>query len=85
MRKNVIITGSTGMVGKGVLYECLEDTRIAKVLVINRISVGIEHSKLEEILLKDFMQLDTVSDKLEGYDACYFCMGVSASIIARRF
>ncbi len=76
--KEVIITGSTGMVGKGVLYECLEDTRIAKVLVINRKSVGIQHNKLEEVLLQDFTQVEHIQNHLLGYDACFYCMGVSA-------
>ena len=76
--KKVIITGSTGMVGKGVLLECLESPYIAQVLVVNRSSVNIKHPKLKEVLLNDFMQIDTVSEKLKGYDACFHCMGVSA-------
>ncbi|TMU56563.1 epimerase [Flagellimonas algicola] len=75
--KKVIITGTTGMVGKGVLLECLEDVRISEVLVINRSPLGIEHPKLKEILLKDFMELESVKDQLEGYHACFYCMGVS--------
>ena len=75
--KKVIITGSTGMIGKGVLYECLDHPRIEKVLVINRNTIGIEHPKLKEILLKDFSHLGKVQDQLIGYDACFYCMGVS--------
>ena len=76
--KRVIITGSTGMVGKGVLLECLNDVNIEKVLVINRSTLNIQHSKLEEVLLKDFSQLTSIKDKLIGYDACFFCMGISS-------
>lgn len=76
--KSVIITGSTGMVGKGVLLECLDDSRIGKVLVVNRKSIGINHTKLEEVLLSDFTQVATLRDQLEDYDACFYCMGVSA-------
>ena len=76
--KKVIITGSTGMVGKGVLLECLDSPKIEKVLVINRSSVQIEHPKLKEILLNDFTQVASIAEALKGYDACFFCMGVSA-------
>lgn len=74
---NVIITGSTGMVGKGVLLECLDSPKVENILVINRSSLQMQHPKLKEILLKDFTQLATVSNQLLGYDACFFCMGVS--------
>lgn len=74
----VIITGSTGMVGKGVLLECLEDPSIESVLLINRKSVGIEHEKIKELLQEDFQNLSPLREELTGYDACYFCLGVSA-------
>ncbi|ANQ47611.1 NAD-dependent epimerase/dehydratase family protein [Flammeovirga yaeyamensis] len=74
----VIITGATGMVGRGVLYECLEDNRIEKVLMINRSSLDINHPKLEEALLKDFTEVEVIKDRLLGYDACFYCMGISA-------
>ena len=76
--KKVIITGSTGMVGKGVLLECLDDERIEKVLVINRTSLEMQHPKLEEILLNDFTQVAFLKEQLNGYDGCFFCMGVSS-------
>lgn len=76
--KNVIITGSTGMVGKGVLYECLEDNRIENVLIINRNSLDLEHPKLKEVLLQDFTQVERVAAQMTGYDACFYCMGVSS-------
>lgn len=75
---NIIITGSTGMVGKAVLLEALDDKRIEKILLINRSSLDLEHSKLNEILLQDFMQIDTQKEYLKGYDAFFHCMGVSS-------
>jgi len=76
--KKVIITGSTGMVGKGVLLECLDSDKIEQVLVINRSTLGMEHPKLVEVLLKDFEQMDSIKESLKGYDACFHCMGVSS-------
>lgn len=73
----VIITGATGMVGKGVLYECLEDARVEEVLVVNRHPLGLEHNKLKELLLSDFQNIAQHKDALKGYDACFFCMGIS--------
>ena len=73
----VIITGSTGMVGKSILLESLDDPRIEEVLVINRNSLGISNPKLKEILLQDFTKIDTIYTELIGYDAMYHCMGVS--------
>jgi nucleoside-diphosphate-sugar epimerase len=77
--KKVIITGSTGMVGKGVLLECLESDRIEQVLVINRSSLDKQHPKLVELLLKDFEQIEQVKEGLKGYDACFHCMGVTSA------
>lgn len=74
----VIITGSTGMVGKGVLLECLDSNLISEVLVINRRPLGYIHPKLNEILLDDFFDLGALKGKIFSYDACYFCLGVSS-------
>jgi nucleoside-diphosphate-sugar epimerase len=74
----VMITGSTGMVGKGVLLECLESPKIEEVLVINRSTLGMNHPKLKEVLLADFSTVESIKDQLEGYDACFYCMGVSS-------
>lgn len=73
----VIITGTTGMVGKGVLYECLDDKSISEVLVVNRHPLGITHDKLKELLLSDFKNIAQHKEELKGYDACFFCMGIS--------
>lgn len=78
MSINVIITGSTGMVGKGVLLECLENSDVKKILLLNRSSVGIEHEKITELIIEDFHNLSPLREVFSGYDACYFCMGVSS-------
>ena len=78
MKLKVIITGSTGMVGKSVLLECIDRPEIESILVINRRPLDIKHDKMTEILLNDFFNLSAIEDNLRGYDACYFCLGVSA-------
>ena len=78
MSISVIITGATGMVGEGVLLECLADPRVARVLVINRKPLGRTHPKLVEIVHKDFFDLSAIQPQLAGYDACFFCLGVSS-------
>ncbi len=74
----VIITGTTGMVGKGVLLECLEHYEINEVLVVNRQKLEITHPKLKEIIHKDFFDLSSIEKELTNYDACFFCLGTSA-------
>ncbi len=73
-----IITGSTGMVGEGVLHICLNNPNVENVLVINRKPCGISHPKLKEIIHKDFMDLTEIENQLVGYNACYFCAGISS-------
>ncbi len=75
----VIVTGASGMVGKGVLLECLDHTDITEVLSIGRNSLGITHPKLKELQHADFSEFDSVAEYLKGYDACYHCMGVSSA------
>lgn len=74
----VIITGATGMVGKGVLLECLKNEKVAFVLVINRKSVDLQHPKLKEIIHKDFFDLSAIRDDMAGYDACFFSLGITS-------
>ena len=76
--KEVLITGSTGMVGKSVLLECIESDKINKITIVNRSSVGVEHKKINEVLLTDLSQIKTVREDLGTPDACFHCMGVSA-------
>ena len=66
------------MVGEGVLLVCLNDPRIEKILIINRKPAGISHPKLTEIIHNDFHDLSAVEEHLTGYDACFFCLGVSS-------
>ncbi|MBT8327461.1 MAG: NAD-dependent epimerase/dehydratase family protein [Bacteroidia bacterium] len=73
----VIITGSTGMIGKGVLLECLDDNRITEVLAINRRSLNIKHAKLKELKQNDFTKFSSVSADFGAYDGCFHCMGIS--------
>lgn len=74
----VIITGATGMVGEGVLYECLHHADVEKVLVITRNSCGYSHPKLTEIIHSNLSDISSLSDRLTGYNACYFCLGVTS-------
>ena len=74
----VILTGATGMVGEGVLHECLQHDEVEKVLVITRKPCGYSHPKLTEIIHSNFSDISSLSDKLTGYNACYFCLGVTS-------
>lgn len=78
MSIKVIITGATGMVGEGVLLECLDNPAIEAVLCVNRRPTGRTHPKLKEYLVPDFLQLQADDENLKGYDACFFCAGVSS-------
>lgn len=78
MALKVILTGSTGMVGEGVLLHCLADPAVEKVLSVSRKPSGHAHPKLTELLVPDFLQLDAVEAQLEGYDACFYCAGISS-------
>jgi len=66
------------MVGEGVLHECLLSPDVEKVLVVSRKPCGMIHPKLSEIILSDFFHLNPVESSLSGYDACFFCLGVSS-------
>ena len=74
----VIITGATGMVGEGVLFECLENPAIDQVLIINRKPYPLTHPKLQELIVPDFMKLGEHANSLKGYDACFYCAGISS-------
>ncbi len=78
MTLSVIITGATGMVGEGVLLECLADPRVGRVLVVNRKPSGVVHPKLVEVVHADFFDLRPIQAQFAGYDACFFCLGVSS-------
>jgi uncharacterized protein YbjT (DUF2867 family) len=74
----VILFGATGMVGQGVLRECLADANVASVLAIGRSTGGLRHAKLREILHDNFLDYSTIESQLKGVDACFFCLGVSS-------
>lgn len=78
MKIRAIITGATGMVGEGVLHECLLHPDVEAVLVINRRPCNVVHPKLTEIIHKDFYDLASVEASLQGYNACFFCLGVTS-------
>lgn len=78
MKIRAIITGTTGMVGEGVLHECLNDNDVEAVLVINRKPCGYTHPKLKEIIHADFFNVEPIAAELAGYNACFFCLGVSS-------
>jgi uncharacterized protein YbjT (DUF2867 family) len=78
MKLKVIITGATGMVGEGVLLECLDNPVVESVLVLGRRSCGRTHPKLKEIVHADLYDISPIADQLTGYDACYYCLGTSS-------
>jgi uncharacterized protein YbjT (DUF2867 family) len=75
----VILFGASGMVGQGVLRECMLDVEVESVLSIVRSSTGQQHAKLREIVHKDFLDFSSVESELSGIDACFFCLGVSSA------
>ena len=74
----VILFGATGMVGQGVLRECLLDAEVSEVLIVGRTQTGRSHGKIREIVHKDLFDLNSIAPQLSGYDACFFCLGVSS-------
>ena len=75
----VILFGATGMVGQGVLRECLLDPHVELVLTVGRSATNQSHPKLREIVQRDLLDLSEVSEQLRGYDACFFCLGVPSA------
>lgn len=75
---DVIIFGATGMVGKGVLLECLDDRRVERVLLVSRQPSDISHSKIREIIHRDFFDFAGIRSEVADCDACFFCLGVSS-------
>lgn len=78
MKINAIVFGATGMVGEGVLRVCLNHPDVESVLVISRRTCDIKHSKLKELIHKDFYDYSSIEGQLRGYNACYFCLGVTS-------
>ncbi|HEX5153698.1 MAG TPA: epimerase [Parafilimonas sp.] len=74
----VIITGATGMVGEGVLFECLQNEAVGEVLIVNRRHYEFQHPKLKELLVPDFFKLNEYAGKIQNHEACFFCAGVTS-------
>jgi uncharacterized protein YbjT (DUF2867 family) len=84
LKIKAIIIGSTGMIGQGVLRECLSNSDVESVLVINRQSLNFTHPKIKEIIHNDFFNLTPLSGELTGYDACFFCLGVTSAGLSEK-
>jgi uncharacterized protein YbjT (DUF2867 family) len=78
----VLIFGATGMVGQGVLRECLLDHDVSVVQTVGRTATGVKHAKLREILHPDLTHYSEIEVELAGFDACFFCLGVSSAGMA---
>ncbi len=78
MSIRVIITGATGMVGEGVLMECLQNENVSHVLSISRKPYEMAHPKFESLVVPDFFKIETFKEQLKGYDACFYCAGISS-------
>lgn len=76
---NVLLFGATGMVGQGVLRECLLDADVSLVQAVGRTATGARHPKLREIIHQDLWRYDAIEANLSGFDACFFCLGASSS------
>jgi uncharacterized protein YbjT (DUF2867 family) len=76
---NVLIFGATGMVGQGVLRECLVDPAVQRVQAIGRTPTGVQNAKLREIVHQDAWHYADIENDLSGFDACFFCLGVTSS------
>ena len=75
----VLIFGATGMVGSGVLLECLRDPDVKLVVTLGRTATGLKDPKLQEIIHRDLLRYDGMEDSLAGFDACFFCLGIASS------
>lgn len=78
MGLKAIIFGASGMVGRGVLFECLESVHIDSVLMVNRYTIGIKHPKLKELIHGDFLNYSEIKNQLSEYNACFWTLGISA-------
>ena len=78
MKIKAIITGATGMVGEGVMHECLLHPQVESVLVINRKTCDTTHPKLKEIIHSNFFDFSSIEEQLKGYNACFFCLGTTS-------
>src|SRR5579872_4854681 len=75
---NILLFGATGMIGQGVLRECLLDPDVQLVEIVGRSTSGVQHAKLREIVHKDLWNYAAIESSLAGFDACFFCLGVTS-------
>lgn len=80
----VIVTGVTGMVGEGVLLECLQNYNVESVLAVCRKPLELNHPKLKTFIASDFLKINANVDQLKGYDACFYCAGVSSNGVSEE-
>ena len=78
MKIKAIITGTTGMVGEGVMHECLNHPDLESILIINRRSINTNNPKLKEIIHNNFFDFESIEEQLKGYNACFFCLGTTS-------
>ncbi len=76
---NIVITGSSGMIGKAVLSECLDSPDVRKIRMVNRKHIEIDNPKLQEVIAEDFFNLQDIKQDLGGSDACFFCAGTTSA------
>ena len=75
---DVLITGSTGMVGKSVLHECIKDRRVKNIYLINRSPINLKSPKISELIISDFLKIGQLREKIKNCDACFHCMGITS-------
>src|SRR5258708_2224020 len=75
----VLLFGASGMVGQGALRECLLDPAVEQVTAVGRTPTAVKNSKLREITLNDLADYSPIEHELTGFDACFFCLGVSSA------
>jgi uncharacterized protein YbjT (DUF2867 family) len=80
----VIITGATGMVGEGVLHECLSHPSVSNILLVNRRPTGISHPKVTEVIHQNFLDISPIAAQLKGYNTCFFCLGISSINVSEK-
>lgn len=84
MKIKAILFGATGMIGQGVLIECLEHPEVETILVVGRRSCNITHPKLTEIIHQDFLDYSAIEKQLVDFNACFFCLGISAAGMSKQ-
>lgn len=78
MKLRVLLFGATGMVGEGVLFEAIKDSAVEAIFVVSRSPGILNHRKVTVLLHNDFFDYTSIADRLAGYDACFFCIGVTS-------